>query len=559
MGRTERFLEKQVLPRFAAVKDWIEKPDEDENEPDAATMEEGAVGGQQIEMVQQELPPPPGPGELLRIPRSSSVPRNFRPTRFRKNPPHPPHNPSASINENTSDVTWFETFFYFFGLFIKVIWQMGTNCYSLDFMALLFCLGVAHLNLDALNYRFLARDLHTETDIFRPNLFVPPVFDFCMNLVDIRIPKRFSQESSCSGNFTKSSNPARYQKCADEMLHNYTMADVSFTKILNLRQSLNRGSLKVYDPKSRELKQIRGSDRRAYASIFIKGGMICMSIKMNPDPEQKFDLSDLTRLFSVNKILLDMAGQLELAEDQAIGYVSFHKAGLLPYDLDMPWMPVRIGGHQHFLGYEHIQTNFLPQPYSTNCTEYGPSERFPSRGECIQHVLVRKSQSENSSIPVQLFYTGFNRTDVRKFGREFERGKQFAKWRNDAERECGNECNLDTFDPILHHSAPDSQFTFSFVVEASEMTTLIDEVVDYDEEVYIFDQWTVMGFFALINFHVLFGIFDVIEHVIMTDHNDYLKANNEEAFVFWYEHTIYLNTLDPFKDDRQPQRRNSFV
>ena len=558
MGRTERFLEKQVLPRFAAVKDWIEEPVEDENEPEAAMMEEGVVGGQpeHIEMVQPEA----HHHELPHHQRSSSVPRNFRPKRFRKNQTHPQHNPSASTNENTSDVTWIETFFYFFGLFIKVIWQMGTNCYSLDFMALLFCLGVAQLNLDALNYRFLARDLHTETDIFRPNLFVPPVFDFCMNLVDIRIPGRFSKDSSCSGNFTKASDPARYQKCANEMLHNYTMADVSFTKTQTLRQSLNRGSIEVYDPKTREMKVIEGRDRRAYGSTFIKGGMKCMSIKMNPDPEQKFDLSDLTRLFSVKKRLLDMAGQLNLAEDQAIGYVSFHKAGLLPYDLDMPWMPVRIGGHEHFLGYEHIQTNFLPQPYSTNCTEYGPTGRFPSRGECIQHVLVRKSQSSNNSVPLQLFYTGFNRTDERKFGREFEGGKQFAKWRNDAERECGNECNLDTFDPILHYSESGSQFTFRFVVEASEMTTLIDEVVDYDEEVYIFDQWTVMGFFALINFHIIFGIFDVIEHVIMTDHNDYLKATNEEAFKFWYEHTIYLNTLDPFKDDRQPlQRRNSFV
>ena len=56
---------------------------------------------------------------------------------------------------------------------------------------------------------------------------------------------------------------------------------------------------------------------------------------------------------------------------------------------------------------------------------------------------------------------------------------------------------------------------------------------------------------ALINFHAIFGIFDVIEHVIMTDHNDYLKATNEKAFVFWYEHTIYVNTLDQFTDDRQ--------
>ena len=133
---TERFLEKEVLPRFTAVKDWIDKQAEDEGEDDAVRVEEGAVGGQpeQIEMVQQdepqnELPPPPGPGQL-HIPRSKSAPRNFRPTRVRKNPPHPP---SAPTNVNTSDVTWFETF----GLFVKVLWQIGTNCYSLDFMALL--------------------------------------------------------------------------------------------------------------------------------------------------------------------------------------------------------------------------------------------------------------------------------------------------------------------------------------------------------------------------------------------------------------------------------------
>ena len=34
-----------------------------------------------------------------------------------------------------------------------------------------------------------------------------------------------------------------------------------------------------------------------------------MSVKMNP--EQKFDLSALNRLFSVDKILLDMAGHLD--------------------------------------------------------------------------------------------------------------------------------------------------------------------------------------------------------------------------------------------------------
>ena len=93
------------------------------------------------------------------------------------------------------------------------------------------------------------------------------------------------------------------------------------------------------------------------------------------NPERQFDLSALNRLFSVDKILLDMSGQLYSA--------------------------LRIG--------EYFKKNCLnPIPLTDRLS---PSNRFPSRGKC-QSVLQQISLS-------QLFYTGFNR--------EFERGIQFAR------------------------------------------------------------------------------------------------------------------------------------
>ena len=93
-------------------------------------------------------------------------------------------------------------------------------------MALLFCLGAAQVNLDALNNRFLARDLHTETDIFRLNLFVP-VFDSPRDSVK-KVP-------------FEATSPNPLTLLATRRAPMSTMADVSYTKTLNLERSLDQG------------------------------------------------------------------------------------------------------------------------------------------------------------------------------------------------------------------------------------------------------------------------------------------------------------------------------
>ena len=113
----------------------------------------------------------------------------------------------------------FETFFYSFSLFIKVFWQVGSNCNSFDFIALLSCLG-AQVNLDALNYRFLAIFLKTERDIFGPNLFA---------LLSSNSP-RYS---------VKKVHPANRSAPMS------TKAYVLYSKILNSERSLNHGLIQV--------------------------------------------------------------------------------------------------------------------------------------------------------------------------------------------------------------------------------------------------------------------------------------------------------------------------